>query len=278
MQSSATGGVAGKLLPMQAPLYLVDAFADAPFSGNPAGVCLLDEPADESWMQAIAMEVNQAETAFIWPIEGGYSLKWFTPTVEINLCGHATLASAHIMWENGLLHPAQEAKFSTLSGWLTCSKTASAIEMDFPAEPAAPAEAPDALLSALGARVQSVYLSRLHYLVELADSTEVQSLSPDIAEIAQVPTRGVIVTAASSRDDCDFVSRYFAPRAGVPEDSVTGSAHCTLGPYWCERFGKPNLRGYQASRRGGYVDVHVRGERVTLKGRAHTTMRGELLC
>lgn len=229
-------------------------------------------------MQAVGNEMNQAETAFVWAIEGGYSLKWFTPRVEVDLCGHATLASAHILWETNLLHPAQEAKFSTLSGWLTCRKTLDGIEMDFPAEPAQPADPPEQLISALNARPSAVYLSRLHYLVELDDSSDVERLSPDLAKIEGLPTRGMIVTAASSRDDCDFVSRYFAPRAGVPEDHVTGSAHCTLGPFWCDRFGKPNLLGYQASRRGGYVGVTVRGDRVTLSGKAQTTMAGELRC
>jgi PhzF family phenazine biosynthesis protein len=270
---------------MNLPLLHVDAFTDEPFKGNPAAVCLLDAPRDPRWMQNVAMEMNLSETAFVHPIDDGWSLRWFTPEIEVDLCGHATLASAHVLWETARLKPDQPARFHTRSGVLKCVRTQAhgwpsvgvGIEMDFPSKPAVAAPAPEGLLEALGIGDAAVARSSFDFLVEVDSEQQVRAMQPDFARLKPVAARGVIVTARSW-DAFDFVSRFFAPSGGIDEDPVTGSAHCTLGPWWGARLGKDRLVGYQASRRGGIVRVQNVGERVLLLGQAVTTARGELIC
>jgi PhzF family phenazine biosynthesis protein len=257
-------------------LYHVDAFADRPFSGNPAAVCLLSEGQDEQWMQSVAAEMNLSETAFVLPDGPAFQLRWFTPKVEVALCGHATLASAHVLWETGRLGSESAAQFHTKSGLRSCTRTGAEIEMDFPARPASPADAPEGLTSALDATPQFVGRSAYDYLLELGSPAAVRALAPDFARLSQLPVRGVIVTSRSDLAGIDFISRFFAPAAGVNEDPVTGSAHCTLGPYWSARLGREELVGRQVSSRGGVVKVRVAGERVFLRGAAVTVARGEL--
>jgi PhzF family phenazine biosynthesis protein len=261
---------------MSVKIYQVDAFADAPFAGNPAGVCLLQEPADEVWMKNTAREMNLSETAFLTPQEDGYNLRWFTPSVEVDLCGHATLASAHVLWETGSLQTGQEAHFYTRSGLLTACKVENWIELDFPAKPEQPAETPPDLEGALGAKAKYVGVNQFDYLVEVESEQVVRNLNPDISRLASLPVRGVIVTSRASTPEYDFISRFFAPAVGVPEDPVTGSAHCCLGPYWAGQLGKTKMVGYQASARGGVVRVRLEGKRVILGGQAITMLVGEL--
>lgn len=261
---------------MPLPLWQVDAFTNRPFHGNPAAVCLLDEPRPDGWMQAVAAEMNLAETAFLLREDDGFSLRWFTPTVEVDLCGHATLASAHFLWRDGHLKPAAEARFQTRSGVLTARERDGWITLDFPATPAAAAYPPHGLEDALGTAPVEVGRSLFDLVVELEDEEAVRALAPDIPALALFPVRGVIVTARARGEEMDFVSRFFAPAVGVPEDPVTGSAHCTLGPWWAARLGRDDLVGYQASARGGVVRVEVRGDRVRLLGQAVTVLRGTL--
>jgi PhzF family phenazine biosynthesis protein len=261
---------------MGVPLIQVDAFTDTPFAGNPAAVCLLDGPRDDAWLQAVGAEMNLPETAFVRPLADGLELRWFTPTVEVDLCGHATLAAGHVLWETGRLAPDAVARFHTKSGVLTAARRGGWIELDFPADPAAPAEAPAALLEALGVSAKWTGRNRFDWLVEVESAAVVRALAPDLARLATVPTRGVIVTAPADDARADFVSRFFAPRAGIPEDPVTGSAHCCLGPYWAPRLGRAELTGYQASPRGGLVRVRPAADRVILGGHAVTVLRGEL--
>jgi PhzF family phenazine biosynthesis protein len=264
------------LIAVSIPILQVDAFAEKPFSGNPAGVCLLTSEPSANWMQSLANEMNLAETAFIWPQQDHYGLRWFTPTIEVDLCGHATLASAHVLWEAGQ-QPKQEAiRFATRSGILTCRWTEEGIEMDFPAEPATAVTPPSDLILALGKYPIWTGKNRMDFLLELKSEEALRELVPDLTAIAQLPARGLIVTAASTMPGIDFVSRFFAPQSGVPEDPVTGSAHCALGPYWSDRLGKTQLVGYQASPRGGRVSVTVEGSRVRLGGKAITVFRGEI--
>jgi PhzF family phenazine biosynthesis protein len=255
----------------------VDAFTDRPFAGNPAAVCLLPAPRDEGWMQSVAREMNLSETAFLVRQADGYALRWFTPAVEVALCGHATLASAHVLWEDGHLPSGQQARFDTQSGPLTGDRAGEWIELDFPAKREEPAPAPAGLAEALGAVPKYVGRNQFDYLVEVDGEATVRSLKPDHAALAALPVRGVIVTARAESRGYDFVSRFFAPGSGVPEDPVTGSAHCALGPFWQSRLGKSELVAYQASPRGGVVRVRVAGERVKLGGKAVTVLRGELL-
>ncbi len=258
------------------PLYIVDAFTARPFAGNPAAVCLLDRPRSAPWMQQVAAEMNLSETAFLLPHTAGWSLRWFTPKVEVPLCGHATLASAHILWSTDALSRQRPAIFDTPSGRLTCTWHDNGITMDFPAEPPTDETAPDGLLAALGIRGQVVGRNRMDFLVEAQDETTVRAAAPDMRLLAQFPARGVIVTARAADQRYDFVSRFFAPAAGVNEDPVTGSAHCCLAPYWAAKLGKTDMVGYQASARGGVVGVTLRGDRVILSGQAVTVARGEL--
>lgn len=259
------------------PFFLVDSFTTTPFHGNPAGVVLLERGAPAEWMQSVAMEMNQAETAFVHPVEGGFNLRWFTPTVEVDLCGHATLATAHVLWQAGRLAPDRPARFDTRSGWLICTRVPDEITMDFPAKPAEPSDTPAGLLSALGVSEAKVFFNSMDYLLILNTEAAVRGLRPDFTALASVYCRGVIVSAAASGGrDYDFVSRFFAPQSGITEDPVTGSAHCTLGPYWSEVLTKNPVLGYQASPRGGYVAATVMGNRVLLRGQAVTVVAGEL--
>ncbi len=260
----------------------MDAFASRPFAGNPAAVCVLTREAEIKWMRDVAREMNLSETAFLVPKEGAYALRWFTPAVEVDLCGHATLASAHVLWEDGHLAEGTQARFDTRSGRLTAGRRGDWIEMDFPAKIAAPAEPPPELLPALGlARAHFVGRNAFDYLVEADSEETVRALTPDHSRLRTLPVRGVIVTARSARGEFDFVSRFFAPAAGVDEDPVTGSAHAALGPYWADKLGLSDLTGFQASARGGVVRVGVRagmgGSRVLLGGQAVTVMTGQLL-
>jgi PhzF family phenazine biosynthesis protein len=258
-------------------IYHVDAFTDRPFAGNPAGVCVLPGPKDNAWMQNVGREMNLSETAFLLKQADGYSLRWFTPAVEVELCGHATLASAHILWEAGLLAHRAPARFHTLSGLLTAERKANEIELDFPATPDEPAEAPAGLAEILGAEPRNFCKSRFDDLVEVASEDVVRGLRPDFTRLKALPVRGIMVTSRASTPGFDFVSRFFGPAVGIDEDPVTGSAHCCLGPYWSKRLEKTDMVAYQASARGGVVGVTVLGDRVRLRGKAVTVMVAELL-
>jgi PhzF family phenazine biosynthesis protein len=259
-------------------IYQVDAFADRPFSGNPAGVCILERPSPEDWMQAVAAEMNVAETAFLLRRgDGAYDLRWFTPTVEVDLCGHATLASAHVLWDERILPAEERARFQTKSGPLAAWREADTIRMDFPSEPVAARQAPAALIEAIALPFTFAGKNRMDWLVEVAEEAALASVRPDLPALVSLNVRGVIVTARSTTPERDFVSRFFAPGAGVDEDPVTGSAHCALAPYWAAKLQKPALIGYQASKRGGTVSCTVSGDRVILGGRAVTVLRATLL-
>lgn len=262
---------------MSQPIVQVDAFTSRPFSGNPAAVCVLQEPPPEWWMQEVAREMNLSETAFLIGHEEGFDLRWFTPVAEVELCGHATLASAHVIWEDGLLRADEPARFHTHSGLLTAERDGEWIAMDFPAEPVAETPPPEELAAALGAEPRFVGRNRMDLLVELDSEKTVRTLRPDLARIRDLDARGVIVTAPALAERFDFVSRFFAPALGVDEDPVTGSAHCALGPFWSGRLGRPELTGYQVSSRGGVVRTRVEHDRVILTGQAVTVMRGQLV-
>lgn len=266
---------------MPVRIVQADAFTSRPFAGNPAAVCVLPEPRPEAWMRDVAREMNLSETAFLVPKNGapqtdGYHLRWFTPAVEVDLCGHATVASAHVLWEDGHLPPAAQARFHTRSGLLLADRRDGWIDLDFPATLPTPAEPPPYLLQALGTTARFVGKSRFDYLVEAESEAALRELTPDFTALRKLGVRGVIVTARSSSPEFDFVSRFFAPGSGIDEDPVTGSSHCALGPFWCARLGKPDFIAYQASARGGVVRVRVRGDRVILGGQAVTVLRGEL--
>lgn len=255
--------------------FVVDAFTDAVFGGNPAGVVLLDAPADAVWMQQVAAEFRHAETAFVVPrTDGAWDLRWFTPLVEVDLCGHATLASAHVLASLGTVGPLH---FHTRSGVLTAAVGDGRITLDFPAQPPHRTEVPLGLEPALDIPLDRAWTNDVDLLLEAASARTVLELAPDLEVVARLPFRGVVVTARAGEDaDHDFVSRFFAPQVGVPEDPVTGSAHCMLAPFWAERLGRSSLVGVQLSARGGRVALRVRGERVTLRGSAVTFLAGEL--
>jgi predicted PhzF superfamily epimerase YddE/YHI9 len=255
----------------------VDAFTDKPFAGNPAAVCILPAPRDEGWMQSVAREMNLAETAFLQRENDGYRLRWFTPTVEVALCGHATLASAHVLWESGHLASSAPARFHTLSGLLTAERRGAWIELDFPAIAAAPTEPPPGLLNALSVQPRALGRSRFDYLVEVDSEDTVRAVAPDFAALGRIDARGIIVTSRATTPGFDFVSRFFAPASGINEDPATGSSHCTLAPHWSERLGKTELVAYQASSRGGVIRTRLQGDRVILGGQAVTVLRGELV-
>jgi PhzF family phenazine biosynthesis protein len=256
----------------------VDAFADGAFSGNPAAVVVLDQYPADGWLQSVATELNLSETAFAVPTddpEGDYRLRWFTPRTEVDICGHATLATAHCLFSDGALGP---VRFLTRSGVLSVAQSGDQLSMDFPARPAVAIDPPIGLADALGA--EPVWTGRggtNDVLCELADEGAVRSLVPDLAALTGVDARGIIVTArADAGSDYDFVSRFFAPRVGVTEDPVTGSAHTVLAPYWAAKLGRTALVGFQASRRGGRIGVEVVGDRVALSGRAVLVIDGLL--
>jgi len=261
---------------MKNNLYLVDAFTLRPFSGNPATVCLLSEPAEASWMLALAAEFKHSETAFVAPNPQGFGLRWFTPLKEVRLCGHATLASAHVLWETRRLDPGQPACFDTLSGRLTAVRRGDWIEMDFPARTQIPASPPEGLVEVLGASPLYVGCNGQTYLMELESEQVVRDLKPDLQRLLDLPVKAVMVTAPGVSPVYDFVSRFFAPAIGIPEDPVTGSAHCYLAPYWAGRLEKSEMTAYQASSRGGDVRLRLAGERVILSGQAVTVLAGEL--
>jgi PhzF family phenazine biosynthesis protein len=256
-------------------IVTVDAFTNRPFAGNPAAVCVLPAPREEAWMRDVAREMNLAETAFLHPMNSGFSLRWFTPTVEVALCGHATLASAHVLWQDGHLPQGQTARFHTASGLLTAQQNNGIIEMDFPATPNEPADPPPALIEGLGLQPVFVGKNKFDYLVEVGSEATLRALKPDYSMLRKVAARGIIVTARGT--DYDFVSRFFAPGSGIDEDPVTGSAHCALGPYWADKLGKTTFRAFQASPRGGEVGVRLAGDRAILSGNAVTVMHGDLL-
>jgi PhzF family phenazine biosynthesis protein len=261
----------------------VDAFTERPFAGNPAAVCVLSEPADDRWMQDVAAEMNLSETAFARRLGASsrFSLRWFTPRSEVDLCGHATLATAHVLWEEEHLPAGEPALFETRSGLLTARRAPGGIELDFPAEPireeVTNPEERSELCAALGAPIRFAGRNRLDLLVELESEDHVRRLSPDIRRLERFPVRGVIVTGPAQSREVDFVSRFFAPRVGVDEDPVCGSAHCCLGPYWAEKLDRSFLTAHQVSCRGGVVKVRVEGNRVSLIGHAVTVLRGELI-
>ena len=268
---------------MPIPIYQIDAFTNKPFGGNPAAVCILppnsDKATDGAWMQSVAAEMNLSETAFLVEQADGYNLRWFTPASEVILCGHATLASAHALWSEGYLAKSKAARFHTKSGLLTCTLDDSCnISMDFPARLSGPVEPPKGMLDALGI-ASAIFVGRNadDYLIEVDSPNLVYNMSPDFGHLAEVETRGTVVTSqATDSDEFDFISRMFAPAVGINEDPVTGSAHCALTPYWANKLGKSEMVGYQASARGGVVHVTHHGERVLLGGQAVTVLKGEL--
>lgn len=269
---------------MKRPIYIVDAFTRTRYGGNPAAVCLADEPMEEAEMAAIAAEMNVSETAFVERKQGEYGLRWFTPKAEVELCGHATLAAAHVLWESGRLEPNEEAAFATLSGRLNAKRDDAngSIIMDFPAEPPEPVQAPQELLEGLGLIPRYVGRNRMDFIVEVDHEDTVRTLRPDFALLRKLDARGVVVTsrAVGSRMSdgnlIDIVSRAFYPGIGVEEDPVTGSAHCALAPYWGRRLRRAELTGYQASARGGLVGMRLKDNRVLLSGYAITVLRGML--
>jgi PhzF family phenazine biosynthesis protein len=260
---------------MMPRIYQVDAFTSQPFSGNPAAVCLLEEAADPRWMQNVAAEMNLAETAFVVTCSQPFGLRWFTPLVEVDLCGHATLASAHVLWESGEVPSGQPCFFDTKSGELIARPMDGGIQLDFPAAPVRPVEAPVGLATALGVPLAFVGLSPFDYFVEVESADTVRQLQPDMNGLRKLGGRGVIVTSEDESGEFDFVSRFFGPAVGIDEDPVTGSAHCSLGPYWMDRLGQNVLQAWQASPRGGGMQVIVEDQRVKLLGDAVTVLRGE---
>lgn len=262
--------------PMGLTIFQVDAFTEKPFAGNPAGVCILPEPREDAWMQNVAREMNLSETAFLQSRPNGFNLRWFTPAVEVDLCGHATLASAHTLWEQGILKPDEPARFHTRSGLLLARRQGEWIELDFPSLPDKRTKTPRALPSAIGAKPKYVGRSRFDYIIEVGSEDKVRKLKPDFTRLSTLPIRGLIVTAKAITQPYDFVSRFFAPRAGINEDPVTGSAHCVLGPFWRDRLGKTELLAYQASTRGGVIRVRVGDKRVYIGGKAVTVLEAKL--
>src|SRR5579862_5563567 len=238
---------------MSVPLFHVDAFTDRPFAGNPAAVCLLSSWRPDHWLSAVAGEMNLSETAFLVRNGDGFDLRWFTPKVEVDLCGHATLASAHVLWQQGAVKAGEEIRFSTKSGILKVQRHGEDMEMDFPLKPEEPAQAPTGLVEALGVKARYVGKNQFDYLVEVENEAVLRDVAPDFKRLAAIPVRGIIVTCRPTDSKFDFVSRFFAPASGVDEDPVTGSAHCCLGDFWKARLGRDNLLGYQASARGGFV-------------------------
>lgn len=263
---------------MSLPLFHVDAFTSSPFKGNSAAVCMLDKPRDSVWLQQVASEMNLAATAFLYPQDNGYHLRWFSAKTELELCGHGTLASAHTLWEQGYLAFEEQARFYTRGGFLTAKQDGEWIELDFPSKPEEATAIQPILEESLGVKPVYVGKSQLDLLVEVESEEVVRTIQPNFKQLVTIPARGIIVTAAASTDSgYDFVSRFFCPSVGIDEDPVTGSAHCALSPFWSKRLGREQLTGYQASERGGVVRVRFDGDRVHLGGQALTVLRGELL-
>lgn len=258
-------------------IIVVDTFTDQPFAGNPAGVCLLADEADPVWMQLVARELNLPAVAFLSPVGEAWSIRWFTPAVELDICGHATLASASVLLAQADRPAGKKLLFHSRSGLLSAEQHESWIRLDFPATPAAEKGTPSMLRQALGVSCECVCQNQIDYLVEVESEDVVRQLRPQLNQIKLLPVRGVIVTARSADPTFDFVSRFFAPAIGLNEDQVSGSAHCTLGPFWADKLGKNELVGYQASSRGGVVRVTVFGERVSLEGESVPVMKTRLL-
>lgn len=263
-------------------IFQVDAFTDEAFKGNPAGVCILDQIKSDSWMQSLANEMNLSETAFLSRNNDVFDLRWFTPKTEVTLCGHATLASAHILWEERLIASDREAIFHTKSGLLKATKGIDLwIELDFPARFIKKAENQEVLNMAFN--ITPNYIGRFStpngdlYLIEVSDEEVVKSISPNFELLSNSDAKAIIITSISNSNDYDFVSRFFAPGVGINEDPVTGSAHCSLAPYWSKKLGKRELIGFQASSRTGIIRCIWNNERVDLKGKAVTVFKGELL-
>ncbi len=261
---------------MKTVIYQVDSFTASPFAGNPAGVCILTEPQPDRWMSTIAREMNCSETAFLLPEGDAYRLRWFTPMVEVDLCGHATLAAAHILWEVGRLQPDETARFLSRSGLLTAKQDQGWIELNFPVQGLLQEYPLIGLSETLGAVPCFAGSNGVDLLVELEDEETVRRLAPDIAAIKKLPFRGVIVTAKASTPGLDFVSRFFAPAVGIDEDPVTGSAHTFLTPYWSIRLARTEMNAFQASARGGDLKVRLLGDRVGIAGQAVTVLKGEM--
>jgi len=268
--------------PREHPLYHVDAFTGLPFAGNPAAVCLLDGPAGDDWMKQVAAEMNLSETAFLFRLPDGWSLRWFTPVKEVPLCGHATLASAHALWESGSLEPGEPARFHTLSGLLIARRVGTRIEIEMPAFTVSQDALPREAVAALGVqpleswRTPNRGLGDFEHLLLLATEGEVRGARPDFARLNRSAPGAVLITARAGKPGIDFVSRYFAPQWGIDEDPVTGIAHCSLVPFWTARLGRTEVKGYQASSRGGYVYARLAGDRVFLSGEAVTVVSGKL--
>jgi PhzF family phenazine biosynthesis protein len=262
---------------MSIPIFQVDAFTNRPFAGNPAGVCLMPTPRDDAWMLNVAREMNVSETAFVLKQPKGFSLRWFTPLVEVKLCGHATLASAHILYEIGIAEPDKEIRFHTVNDLLTATKRDDWIELDFPAKRLDERAAPLELLSALGVNPQYVAENQGRYLIQVDSEKTVRELKPDFARLRSMPGRCVIVTSRSDLPEYDFVWRYFAPWIGIDEDPVTGSSHSYLATFWSAQLGKCTFTARQLSARGGVLRVRLEGERIRLSGQAVTVLRGELV-
>lgn len=263
---------------MPQSIVQVDAFTNQPFKGNPAAICIMEEPADETWMQQVALEMNLSETAYLYPEDDAYHLRWFTPGAEVELCGHATVAAAHVLWQDGHVAKDAESRFNTRSGLLTARLKDDLISVSFPRESVEPFHDIEGIADALGTEGISWAKNRLGYIVvEVESQAALCEVAPDFSTLKALPHHGYCVTAIADDPDIDFVSRFFAPRLGVDEDPVTGSAHCVLGPWWAEKLGKTSLRAYQASERGGDLHVEIGKGTVTLSGQAVTTMRGELL-
>jgi PhzF family phenazine biosynthesis protein len=258
------------------PIFQVDAFTSKPFAGNPAAVCLLDAPAEEKWMQSVAAEMNLSETAFIHPRPDGFGLRWFTPVTEVNLCGHATLATSHVLFETKRLAPEDTAIFHTPSGILKARQINDWIELDFPARGLEPIPEPAGLTEALGVHPLFLAKEKEDFLALVEDEATVRSLTPDFPALKQVDVRGIAVTARASTPGVDFVSRFFCPQVGINEDPVTGSAHCYLTPYWAERLGKTSLHALQVSSRGGELKLELVNGRVLIRGQAVTIFSGRL--
>lgn len=254
------------------PVYWVDAFTEHRFGGNPAAVCLLEGPPDEHWMQGLAGELGLSETAFVWPEDGSRRLRWFTPTTEIDLCGHATLAAAHVLREEGLVGDGDVLQFRTRSGDLTARVGEGTVELDLPADPPVPLPVP--ATHGLGVPVSGAARGSLSVVLEVADAATLRSITPDRDAVAALHHRAVVVTAPGDRAGVDYVVRAFGPRVGIDEDPVTGSAQCTLGPLWAERLGRRPFEVVQESARGGRLRVTVVGDRVRVAGAAATVLSG----
>lgn len=260
---------------MAVKIFHIDAFTDKPFSGNPAAVCLLKSMPDRRWMMSVAAEMNLSETAFVVPAKGGFLLKWFTPATEVELCGHATLASAHALWASGAVKQ-DVIKFRTLSGTLTAERAGKWIKLDFPARVTKPAAVPAGLARALGKKPLALHRCGPYYIAEYRDERTIRAIAPDFEALKRLPMLDIAVTAPGGGKPYDFVSRLFAPAEGVNEDPVTGSAHCGLATYWAPKLGKKEFVARQVSKRGGELRLRLCGDRVNILGQAVTVFSGEM--